>query len=100
MANGLFRRLLRIPHLKCELCPRRFKSTAGLANHFNAAHTRPQGHNIPSSSINNEEADAPFDFPQDEADNPPLGDAPEASHRDYHPILDGARTCIKFWDKV
>lgn len=84
------RRQFKIPQLKCGQCTRRFTNSAGLSNHFNAAHTRPEGHNVsadaddPDDGLHGENFDLPHDGDEDMPhEEPPL------SSREYHPILDG-----------
>lgn len=87
---GPLRRLFNIPHLKCSLCTRRFRKAAGLANHFNAAHARAEGHNVsavtnnPDNGLHGDE----FNLPQDDNEEIAAEELP-SSYREYHPVLDG-----------
>lgn len=93
---GPLRRLFKIPHLKCSLCTRRFRNAAGLANHFNAAHARAEGHNvsagpdIPENGLHGDE----FNLPQDDGEE--MAAEEPFSHREYHPVLDGELYFLSF----
>lgn len=91
MPGPLRRKKFKVPHLKCGLCTRQFTNGAGLSNHFNAAHTRIEGHNVPAADaddFDNGSHGEPFNLPQDGDQEMPF-EEPPLSHREYHPVLDG-----------